>query len=158
MDYYLQVSAIGHQKKLPISVDEFKSLKEAQEKLNDLFKFTENYCVVVESYRKVEMTKFEVELNHILYGIPDYVDFSNVRIALNSPISGYLSSARYFLDSTPKILHRLFSDNEYDQFDQFRKGIYDSNFGYRFIEALRNHVQHNELPIHIVMFHNFLEP
>lgn len=158
MQYYFRYFSPIVPNKVFVSAEEFTSLKEAVEILHDLLKLTENYSVLVESYRKVELAKFEAELDHVLYSSPDYLDFFNADVALSSPISGYLSCSRYFLDSTNKIYKRLFTADDFEEYKQFVSKIYDSNVEYRFTEALRNYVQHSQLPIDTTKFNNFREP
>ncbi len=50
------------------------------------YDFTENYQVVVESYRNVEKAKHDAELDHILYSRFGYDDLCNDRVILNSLI------------------------------------------------------------------------
>lgn len=76
---------------------------------------------------------------------------------LNSPIIGYLASARYFIDSTDKVLPKILTPEQEESFKTFRSEIYDTIKEYRFIEALRNYVQHRELPVHNVTYHNYVE-
>lgn len=158
MQYYLKYfSSHFVPQKVSLSIDEFTALKEAKEKLSDLLKFAENYSVLIESYRRVELAKFELELDHLLYGLPDYLDFFKARVALNGPISGYLSCSRYYLDSSKQILKSLLGDTGFEDFIKLTNNKYDTNLGYRFAEALRNYAQHNELPIETIYFNNFVE-
>jgi len=82
---------------------------------------------------------------------------SDTRVALNSPIIGYLSSSRYFLDSTDKILGRELNAEQLSAYLTFRSTLYDTIPEYAFIEALRNYVQHRELPIHNITYYNYIE-
>jgi hypothetical protein len=111
----------------------------------------------VESYRLVEKAKHDAELDHILRSRLGYEDLLDSRVGLNSPIVGYLASARLFLDSTDKTLPELLGPESIDSFKQLKGGIYDGSAEYRFIEALRNYVQHRKLPIHAVTYHDFVE-
>ena len=135
MIYYLQVVTVGEDKRIEITEKKFNEIKLAKDTLMNFFSLTENYRVLVESYRAVEKAKHDAELNHILYGGLGYDDFSDARVFLNSPIVGYLSSARYFLDSTDKILPKILSQPQVESFNKFRNNIYDSNCEYRFIEG-----------------------
>lgn len=157
MKYYLQVLPIGQDTRIGITEKEFHELRQAKDVITSFFSLTENYRVVVESYRAVEKAKHDAELDHILYFRFGYDDFSDVRVALNSPIVGYLASTRYFLDSTDKILLKILSPAQMESFNKFRSNIYDSTSEFRFIEALRNYVQHRELPVHTVTYHNYVE-
>ncbi len=157
MNYCLRVLAIGHPHKVDLSKDEFEALKGAKDTLTKFFSFTENYRLVVQSYREVERAKHEAELDHMLYSNFGYESLADARVALNAPIVGYLSSARYFLDSTDKFVSKVLSESEVAAYQKLRSKIYDEVPHYAFIEALRNYVQHRELPIHSVTYHNFLE-
>jgi len=157
MNYYLQRLALGKNKRIVMTEKEFNELKLAKDTLTNFFSLTENYRVVVESYRAVEKAKHDAELEHILYSRLGYDNFSDARVALNSPLVGYLASARYFLDSTNKILPKSLSQAQVESFNKFRSNIYDTISEYRFVEALRNYVQHRELPVHNVTYHNYVE-
>ena len=157
MNYCLRVLAIGHPLKVELTQAEFEELREAKNTLTKFSCFTENYRVAVECYRAVERAKHEAELNHMLYSDFGYESSADTRVALNAPIVGYLSSTRYFLDSTDKFLSKILSEQEVSTYKGLRSEIYDSTPQYAFIEALRNYVQHRELPIHNVTYHNFLE-
>lgn len=157
MNYCLQVLAIGHAFKIDLTEAEFEELRRAKNTLTKFFSLTENYRVVVESYREVERAKHEAELDHMLYSDFGYESLADARVALNGPIVGYLSSARYFLDSTDKLVAGVLTDEQCAEYQKLRSKIYDEVSQYAFVEALRNYVQHRELPIHSVTYHNFLE-
>jgi hypothetical protein len=156
MEFYLQNFNPINRKQLLLSVDEFNAIKQAKEYLGHLLKLTESYRIVFESYRNVELSKFTAELDHLLYGMSDYIDITNTRVFLNSPISGYLSSSRHYLYVIQTTLKYL-SLEGFNQYKEVSHRFYDSNLEYRFIEALRNHVQHFQLPIDTIRFHNFKE-
>jgi hypothetical protein len=112
MKYYLQVFALGQHKRIEIDAEHFAKLKRSMHVVGDFFDFTENYRVVVEAYREVERAKHEVELDEILYSKQRYTDSADVRVSLSAPMLGYLSSSRYFLDSTDKLLPRFLKETE----------------------------------------------
>ena len=60
-------------------MDTFAGLKRAKDILTTFFNLTENYRVLVETYRHVERAKHEVELDHILYSKHGYEDSADVR-------------------------------------------------------------------------------
>ncbi len=157
MKYYLQNLTLQHNAGIEITENKFNKLKQAKDVLMRFYDFTENYQVVVESYRKVEKAKHDAELNHVLYSRLEYDDLCNVRVILNSQIIGYFTSARYFLDSTNRILKKILSSAEVTSFNEFRSSICDSTKEYRFVEAFRNYVQHRGLPIHTLTYHYYTE-
>lgn len=158
MKYYLKsISTAGEIIEKEISDEELSAFKKAKETLSYLYDLTENYRVVLESYKAVEQAKYGVELDHILYSQFGYINVTDVRVILQTPIVGYFASARYFLDSTDKILPKLLQHKEKRAFNKFRSEIYDNVKEYRFIEALRNYVQHREMPVHNVTYNHYVE-
>ncbi len=137
---------------LEISAAEFSAVKKGMEKLHALLKLTENYEMVVESFKDFEQAKFSEELRSTLYRREDYQWTYHCRLALNTRLYGYLSSASYFNDSANKILKKLLSREEIEQFKKKRSEIADSTWGYRFSESLRNYALHYATPIHIIGF------
>ncbi|SRR6266536_3623354 len=157
MKHYLQVFAIGAHAPVEIDAEHFAKLKASMKILGNFFDLTENYRVVVEAYKKVERAKHEAELDEILYSQQLYTDSADVRVSLSAPILGYLSSSRYFLDSTDKLLPKFLNDAGVQAFSAFRCDIYDHSPEYRFIEALRNYSQHRALPLHGIVYHHSFE-
>jgi hypothetical protein len=157
MKYSLQILALGQKDVVEINSETFAELKRAKDILTTFFDLTENYRVLVETYRQVERTKHEVELDHIVYSKHGYEDSADVRVLLSAPMLGYFASSRYFLDSTDKLLPSILSEHDVQAFEAMRSELYNTLPEYRFIEALRNYSQHRELPLHTVTLHNFIE-
>jgi hypothetical protein len=155
--YSLRTFVIGSSGKVELTEHGFDDLRSAHRALGLLSELTENYSSVVESYRALEMTKFEVELNRLLYSRPAYEESLDTGVTLNAPISGYLATGRSFHDAADRLLSELMSSEAYDGFKKFRSAIYDTTPGYRFIEALRNHTQHRGSPLHMLTNHEFME-
>lgn len=135
-------------KPLSISKNDFDTLVRAKNNLHLLYQMTETYAVVVESYKQLELSKFELEIDQLLFKRFEYNDVTNARIKLNAPISGFLSACRHLLDSYQQILGEILGKLEAKRFKQKTHELYDESFEYRFIEALRNYVQHHAAPIH----------
>jgi hypothetical protein len=157
MKYALKVLALGHSKLVNITAEEFKALEKAQNVLSGFSNLTENYRIVLDAYNRVETVSHETALNHIIYGFSAYSGVLDTRVVINSALIGYLAAARYFLDSTDKLLPHLLQPSDVSAFNKFRSEYYDANKEYCFIEALRNHVQHRDLPVDGIKYHNFVE-
>lgn len=147
----------GLRGEIPITADEFEANRLAMKTLNDFTSFTENYRLVVESYRKVESAKHEAELDHIINNRTDCCDVLDTRVQLNATLVGYLASACFFRDSTDKQFSKLLAEDKFAALKKHRSDIYDSIPEYRFVEALRNYVQHRELPVHTLTYQDFIE-
>ncbi|MBN8865533.1 MAG: hypothetical protein J0H92_19315 [Sphingobacteriales bacterium] len=148
MRYELNRRLVNDKQSLPISEKEYKSILLAKKQLHDCYKLTENYGLVVESYRAFELAKFELELDHMLFSKYAYPDLANAFIKMTTPVTSLLSAFRYFIDTAPHVLGSLGGKELALKFKLKTHEIYDSCFEYRFICALRNHVQHEALPLH----------
>lgn len=157
MKHALRILALGHSKYIDISAEEFEAIKVAREQLRVFGTFTENYRIVLESYHRLETVKHEIELNNLLYGFGFYGGLLDIRVALNSAIMAYLATARYFLDSGDKMLTKLIGAQAFAAFEAFRANIYDTQKEYKFVEGLRNYVQHRAVPVDNMKFYNFVE-
>lgn len=157
MNHYLQVLALGRRGQVQIDSHEFAKLKVASATLGHFFDFSENYRVVVETFKEVERATYLAELDHILYSKHLYTNSAHVRVSLSSPVLAYLSSSRYFIDSTNAILPRFLDEEAIRDFNAMRSAIYDGSQEYRFTEALRNYSQHRAIPFHGVVFHDSVE-
>lgn len=156
MQYFLR-GRIGRRSCVPITGGEFHEIQRAKETLSHFRDLTESYRVVVETYRTVERKKHDAELDRILYSKDFYRSSLDVAVILNSAIMAYLASARHFLDSTAKRLASLLDADSVEVYERLRKGMHHNNVEYRFIEALRNYVQHKSRPIHVLTYHDFME-
>ena len=73
----------------------------------------------------------------------DFLDITN-RVTLN-----YLTSVRFFLDSTETRIKRRFGKNSQQakEFEEATRSAFNSSFAYRFLFKLRNYAQHCGSPI-----------
>jgi hypothetical protein len=78
----------------------------------------------------------------------------NVRLDIDRRLSNLLSSCRLYFDQIAHLLGETFgtASTEATRVNQERNNAYDQSFAYRFIEALRNFVQHRALPIDNITF------
>lgn len=77
---------------------------------------------------------------------------SNDRNILNRRIMNLLTVCKSYLDQIPQNLENIFGKSSPIQtnFKNDTHEFYDNDFGYRFMEALRNHTQHHGVPVHII--------
>lgn len=81
-----------------------------------------------------------------------YSEFFDTRSALNIDLVNLLTAARLYLDQLPQDVAECLPENPGagDSVKAHCAVEYDAHFEYRFMEALRNHVQHRGIPIHFV--------
>lgn len=142
---------------LEIADGEYNDISRAHSALVLIGGFTENYRVVLDAYGRIEETLHMVALENLLHGGDFYSKVRRARVKLNSSVIGYLAAARYFLDSSAKILKEVCSADDLVAFDKSVSDVYDRGKEYRFIEALRNYVQHRALPVDGLWYNNYVE-
>ena len=157
MNYWIRLPYLGGSHKLPITKENFELLSDSQKCLLLISSFVENYRIVLDSYRTIESSLHNQSLNQLTLGFSGYKESLETRAKLNSAYIGYLSSIRYFHDWSDRNLKKVLSQDQIEPFQAFRSSLYDSTPNYRFIEALRNFVQHRELPIEGIKHHHFVE-
>lgn len=157
MKYKLHGFAGDRQFSHELTQGEFDTLVKARQTLITFSAITENYRVVLEAYKTLEKAKHDTGLDHMIYGFSKHAGILNTRVSLNFATLAYLAAARYFLDSSDRLITAVASADESRDFDLLRSSIYDTEKEYRFIEALRNYVQHRALPVDWITYHNFIE-
>lgn len=135
---------------LEISEGEFTEIRGAVENLKNLLALTENYEMVVESFKDFKQTKFSEELKISMHSREDYHWVYDCRLILNTKLYGYLSVAKYFNDSACGILKKLLSEDDATKFQKKQSEFYDTRWGYRFSEELRNYTLHYKPPVYTV--------
>src|SRR4051812_25712267 len=107
MKYALRVEAFPRSKRVDITEEMFNELTKARAVLSSFFYLTENYRVLLEAYQRAETVRHDVALSHILHGFSGYAATTDARVTLDSALIAYLASARYYIDSSNKLLSDL---------------------------------------------------
>ena len=76
------------------------------------------------------------------------------RLVLDRRLVNLLTSCRLYFDQTEHGISRLFGNpsQQLSDIKTTKNTLYDSCFGYRVMEAIRNHVQHSGLPVHVINY------
>lgn len=147
--YYLAIKALGRHNRVEIDQATFEDIREAQVNLRHILDLEEQWVAVIQNYFVLEKGLLEAAVYHMV--ITDYERHSLDDRQLNFAVTlaNLLSSCRAYLDQTIQHLGSL--KPNYDDaraFSDARSHEYDTRFGYRFMEAMRNYSQHNGLPLH----------
>lgn len=151
MEYELRIFAIGENPddKIVISKDEFDMLKESRRILAAGLAIEEKYEVLLTNYEDFEKEILNSTLESELKRPRDYSDFRPLRVRCNIRIINLLTACRLYIDHIMQHVHDiiLVKAEGVDLIEQFCSEKYDQNLEYRFMEKLRNYVQHNSFPI-----------
>lgn len=136
-----------------ITNEQFNKLNDACKFIRSITTVEEIFDFVMENYYELELEMLSMAQRHLLFQI-DSLEYSRVRGQINRKVMNFLSSARSYLDQTPARLSEWFGkpSQAFDALEAATNRSYDRRFGYRVLEALRNHSQHHGYPIGAVDF------
>ena len=150
MKYILRKSDLSDVPEIEISEESYAAYKESRSILLNCLAIEENYEILISSYLDLEKQILEATTVRMLRGHLGYSDFFDVQLALNIRLVNLLTSSRLYVDYLPQhvrecIPHR---DDAKMLVKSILKKEYHENYEYRFMDALRNSVQHCGLPVH----------
>ncbi|CAN5279841.1 hypothetical protein BH11PSE10_BH11PSE10_20980 [soil metagenome] len=146
MKPYLQPANISPTLPLEIEDSEYALLLQSRPILNAAFSFEENYDLLVGNYIELENASLTLTTESIVRQRHDYQDLFEVRAELNRRVVNFLSAARLFVDQLPQRIEQCGGSKV--AVKSKLSAEYDASFEYRFMEALRNHVQHSGSAVH----------
>lgn len=139
---------------LSISEEEYHAITEAKEDLFKILFVEEKFDLVVENYLELETCFLDSAAQHMVRGIQDYEWSHCQRRLFNRRLANLLSACRSYCDYTKKIIPDVLSDTvgAAARLETVFASHRETNFSYRFMEQLRNSVQHHGFPIHTVAY------
>jgi hypothetical protein len=152
MKYLLHIPSLGNYPELELEFHEYQELKRSRNALLNILGAEEKYAIVLANYRNFENRCLKIT-NEFMTQIPSgYSDAFGTRLELNIATVNFLTSARLYFDRlTSHVRQCIGEESEVEEtVDKWRSAEYDHNESFRFMEALRNYVQHRGLPIHLV--------
>lgn len=146
-----QYALVGHKNYyFEISHEQFRLLKEARSHLFEALSIEDKFNLVLENYAEFEQEVFSLTVKGMLFYNDDWSSGIDEIHVVNRRIINLLKMCRLYIDQTSHNIHSIYgSDSEQEKAIEGQKSQeYDSDRpGYRVMEAMRNYVQHRELPI-----------
>lgn len=152
MSTYIRKNVIGSALQIPISDTQFEAITQARAVLAAAFALEECYDLLIGNYVEVEQELLAATVSNVVRDIAEYQDFFELRSTINRRVVNLLTTTRLYLDQAPQRLSDCAVDSitARAEFKKRTNEHYDVFFGYRFLDALRNHVQHCGLAVHNV--------
>ena len=150
MKYTIRVWAIGSYPELIIDEVRFNTLKQARLCLSAALAIEEKYELLISNYLDLEKECLNVTSDSMVRRSKDYSDFFEIRLAFNRRVVNLLTSTKLYIDQIQQHVNSCFPDRSDigSNVKSFFSDEYDKFFEYRFMEALRNYVQHRGLAVH----------
>jgi hypothetical protein len=135
---------------IEITPEEYAEFKKAHNVLSNALAIEEKYEIVITNYLDFEKQILNTTVDCMAREDLDYSDFFEVRQGLNIRLVNLLTAARLYADQLKQNVQECLPNvaDAKESVKNFFSKEYDENKEYRFMEALRNHVQHRGLPVH----------
>jgi len=149
MEYVLAKGVIGFKGYISIDESYYSNIKAAKDLLFEGLYIEEKYDLVIENYKEFESELLNTTLKNVVNWDYDWGKFVGAKNELNRRVVNLLSACRLYIDHVRHHFNQIHQNNT-DALEKLKKKIsheYDSNFSYRFLESLRNYVQHRGYPI-----------
>jgi hypothetical protein len=134
---------------IEISREEFIQLQRARANIFAALSIEELLDNTVENFLELEGDMLTTGLRRGVTLDWRWNSFVEDRQRVNRRLGNLLSSARQLIDSTPLQLEKIFGPDSAaaTELKKAQSYAYDGSFAYRLMEALRNHTQHQGMPV-----------
>jgi len=154
MEYFLRLGTLGECPTVTIDSERFSLLKSSRHILSEALAIEEEYEMVISNYIDLEKESISVSISYMTRNYRGYVDSFDARLALNRRFMNLLTSVRLYTDKL--VSHCVACSPTENGVDERVKLLfsteYDKSFDYRFMDALRNYIQHYGTAVHGVTF------
>jgi len=150
MKYLLRKAVLGKVPEIEITAEEYTELEKAHNILSNALAIEEKYEILITNYLDFEKQILDTSTDYMVREHLDYSDFFAVRLGLNIRLVNLLTAARLYVDQLNQNVRECVPniDDAKEIVKNFFSKEYDGNKNYRFMEALRNYVQHRGIPVH----------
>ena len=133
-----------------IDKSRYEQVKTAKSSCLFALEIEEKFALFLDNYYEFECELLRLAEASLIWPARDHQHSMEERLTLDRRLVNLLTACRLYLDQTDHGLSSLFgkSSPEFDNVKRFKNELYDKHWGYRLMEALRNHVQHSGLPVH----------
>jgi len=153
MRYALVTLAGMSSRVVEISRSQHDATVEAKAALLECLFIEEKFDLVIENYLELEMTLLECALGYLAAPLLDNQRADNDRALFNRRLMNLLSSARTYAEQVAgRHVPRILPDADAAAIKLAFSKEYDDRLGYRAMDALRNHAQHFDAPVHLVTY------
>lgn len=156
VEYGLARMVLGSGAFLRITEDQFDKLLAFRDIIVNSIYIEEKFDLLIENAKELEIEIINIATSSYLFHGKEHKDFHIEGNTLNRRMANLLTSCRLYIDHIDhhlSDLHKI-TQIDIDSVGKFKAEQYDQHFGYRFMEALRNHVQHRGLPINYTSYHD----
>lgn len=142
----------------PIDASRYFEVKEAKRTCLFSLELEEKFALLIDNFAEFECELLRMAESSLLWDYQGHAASMQERLCLDRRLVNLLTACRLYLDQTDHMVSSLFGKDSEEPADvrAFKKALYDDHWGYRLMEAIRNHVQHSGLIVHAIGYPRFL--
>jgi len=154
MEHYLKLNILDYSPKIDISKEEYENLKKSNIVLSNGMSIEEIYEILISNYIDLENDLSFITIENMVRRNFDNDYFFNSRVIFNKRLVNLLTSARLYVDQIGRHVKNILSKegSKEDIVKSLFNDEYEASHEYRFMEALRNYVQHRGIPVHLTSY------
>jgi hypothetical protein len=151
MKYLLCITTFDNVPDIEITYSEYRDLECAHQILSNAKDIEVKYDIVISNYLEFEKQILQNAATFMIRNITDYQSIFEIQQSLNIRMVNLLTATRLYIDQLKRNVINCFPKEPPadDIVNKFFSNEYDENKEYRFMEALRNYVQHRGMPVHM---------
>jgi hypothetical protein len=136
---------------IELSEEHFHYLRTVRKNLLEVLSIEDKFNILIENYAEFEQELAKRSINAMLYQNKDWSSAIDEIHLMNRRVVNLLTTCRLYIDQTSHNICSIYGKDstQKEEIERQRRLEYDSTTksGYRVMEAIRNYVQHRELPI-----------
>lgn len=152
MKCYLQIRALGELPRIAITGASYSGAHDARQHLSSALYIEQKWDILLQNYIELEKDILSLALEHVTLDDSGYATMSAALSIASKRYVNLLTSARMYVDQVPRLAVSILGVADSAEPNESVKALlskqYDDCFEYRFMEALRNYVQHFGSPVH----------
>ncbi|MEZ9039586.1 MULTISPECIES: hypothetical protein [unclassified Vibrio] len=148
--YYLKKNVIGNVPVVEIKEAEYLEIIHSNRVLRCGLSIEEKFEIMNSNLKEFELDVCNETMLNDAFRSMDYNGVFNFRILIERRLANLLTSTKTYVDQIPSAARDSFHNQPEILKDakKYFNEMYDASFEYRFMEMIRNHVQHNGIAIH----------
>jgi hypothetical protein len=141
---------------IAITAAEYEAIADARAKLRRVSALGNKLIMLLENYIEFERELYALSLRYAVYNHAEWGEFQDAIYTVNRRLLNLLASCRLYLDQGEHEISELFGPDSLAAraFKSARNYEFDNTVGYRMMEGLRNHLQHEDIAVHQLGFPN----
>jgi hypothetical protein len=149
MKYLLRITALNKVPDIGITAKEYSELENAHKILSSAQAIEVKYDIMISNYLEFEKQILQNAATIMIRNITDYQEFFEIRQSLNIRVVNLLTSTKLYHDQLNQNVSKCLPNDLClkNTITKLFEKESSANLEYRFMEALRNYVQHRDLPV-----------